>query len=140
MSKPVIYWCAAAVLAVGLVLMHVFFRNWALWLVPDLQKPFDEALVSPWAKLVVMGSVVLSVAGGVGVARLFAAGVDTRDRARWAREEEMRRQLREMEAAIREEQMSEEERAWHRRYREHQTEITQEARRRLGLPEEDPRC
>jgi hypothetical protein len=90
MSKPLIYWCAAAVLA-----------------------------------------------GSVGVARLFGAGVDARDRARWARAEEARRQLREMEEAIREEQLSDDEREWRRQYRARQAEITREARRRLGLPDEE---
>jgi hypothetical protein len=140
MSKPVIYWCAAAMLAVGLVLMHVFFRNWAPWLVPDLQKPFDEALVSPWAKLVLMGYVVLSVVGPVGVVRLFGAGVDTRDRARWAREEEARRQLREMEQQIWLESLPDWQREAILEGRQRQAAITQEARRRLGLPEENPPC
>jgi hypothetical protein len=49
----------------------------------------------------------------------------------------VQRQLWDMEQQIREEQMSEEERAWHRRYRERQAAITQEARRQLGLPEEE---
>jgi hypothetical protein len=42
-----------------------------------------------------------------------------------------------MEQQIREEQMSEEEREWHRHYRERQAKIRREARRRLGLPEEE---
>jgi hypothetical protein len=33
--------------------------------------------------------------------------------------------------------MSEEERDWHRQWRQQQAEITREARRRLGLPEEE---
>jgi hypothetical protein len=43
-----------------------------------------------------------------------------------------------MEQAIREEAMPEEERDWWRQYRERQAAIKQEARRRLGLPDEEP--
>jgi predicted solute-binding protein len=42
-----------------------------------------------------------------------------------------------MEQQIREERLSDEEREWRRRFREEQAELTREARRRLGLPEED---
>lgn len=55
---------------------------------------------------------------------------------RWQREEMVRRQLSDMEQQIREEGMSEEWRQWHQAYRQRQAEITHEARRRLGLPEE----
>jgi uncharacterized membrane protein YccC len=58
-----------------------------------------------------------------------------RDRRRW----EVREQLRDMEQAIREEVMPEEQREWWRHYRERQAAIRCEARRRLGLPEEEPR-
>jgi hypothetical protein len=54
-------------------------------------------------------------------------------RRQWA----LQQQVREMEQQIREEAMSEEERHWHRQWRQRQAEITREARRRLGLPEED---
>jgi hypothetical protein len=54
----------------------------------------------------------------------------------WQRHQRLQRQLWDMEQQIREEQMSDEERAWHRQYRERQREIRREARRRLGLPEE----
>jgi hypothetical protein len=50
----------------------------------------------------------------------------------------MQEQLREMEQAIREEAMSDEEREWWRQHRERQAAIKQEARRRLGLPDEEP--
>jgi high-affinity Fe2+/Pb2+ permease len=53
-----------------------------------------------------------------------------RDERRWA-----------VQAQIREESMSEEWREWHRQWRAQQAEIHREARRRLGLPEEDsPTC
>jgi hypothetical protein len=44
-----------------------------------------------------------------------------------------------MEQMIYEETLPEEPREWRRHYREQQAEITREARRRLGLPEEEPR-
>jgi hypothetical protein len=53
------------------------------------------------------------------------------------RQWDLAQQLREVEAQIREEQLSDEERAWRRAYQARQAEIRQEARRRLGLPEED---
>jgi hypothetical protein len=43
-----------------------------------------------------------------------------------------------MEEAIREEQLSDAERAWRRESREREAAIRREARRRLGLPEEEP--
>lgn len=61
----------------------------------------------------------------------------TDEASRLERQMAVQRQLWNMEQQIREEQMSEEERAWHRPYRERQAAITQEARRRLGLPEEE---
>jgi hypothetical protein len=59
--------------------------------------------------------------------------------AAYLRAQELKRQLWEMEAQIREERLSEEEREWQRRSREEQAEIQREARRRLGLPEDEPR-
>jgi hypothetical protein len=61
-----------------------------------------------------------------------------RERRRWQQQEAERprqsalqRQLRELEDQIREERLSEEE-------REERAEIKRQARRRLGLPEEEP--
>jgi hypothetical protein len=126
MSKSVIYWCAAAMLAVGVVLMHGLSGYWVPSLFPELQTPITEPM-----------------AGGIGVVWLFSEGVSIRDQQRWAHEEAERRrqwalqeQLRAMEQQIREEQLPEQEREWHRQYRERQREIAREARRRLGLPEE----
>jgi hypothetical protein len=65
---------------------------------------------------------------------------EVRRQRRWAaehRQQVLQQQLREMEAAIREEQLSDAERAWRREYREREAEIRREARRRLGLPEEE---
>lgn len=56
----------------------------------------------------------------------------------WARRMELRHQIWQMEQQIREEQLPEEERAWLQQRREAQQAIHREARRRLGLPEEDP--
>jgi hypothetical protein len=68
-----------------------------------------------------------------------------RKRRRWQQQEAERqrqwvlqRQVCELEDQIREERLSEEEREWRRQYREEQAEVKREARRRLGLPEEEP--
>jgi hypothetical protein len=60
----------------------------------------------------------------------------------WAEEDRrqaLQQQLRELEEAIREEQLSDTEREWRRRYRAREAAITREARRRLGLSEETGR-
>jgi hypothetical protein len=57
--------------------------------------------------------------------------------AAYTREQELKRQLWEMEAQIREERLSEEEREWRRRSREEQAAVRREARRRPGLPDEE---
>jgi hypothetical protein len=93
-------------------------------------------------------AVALGLVGGMAVVwrpyLLVQALVDRRDQRRFAREQAARerrqaldRQLRALEDRIREEPLGEEERAWHRPYRQRRAEITREARRRLGLPEED---
>jgi hypothetical protein len=73
--------------------------------------------------------------------------LNRRERRHWLQQEAERqrkwalqRQLWELEDQIREERLSEEERKWRRRYREERVEIKAEARRRLGLPEEEPHC
>jgi hypothetical protein len=77
MLKPVIYWCAAAVLAVGVVLMHGFSGSWGPWLFPELQTPITGPIqLGPWTKWLMMAYLGLSVAGGAGVALLAgAAGI-----------------------------------------------------------------
>jgi hypothetical protein len=60
--------------------------------------------------------------------------LNRRDRRRW----ELQEQLREMEQAIGEEAMPEAQREWWRQSRGQQAAITQEARRRLALPNEAP--
>lgn len=133
MSKCLRYWTVAAVLAVGLVIMHLFSGAWAAALFPELNRSItDPTPLSLGAKGVMMAYLVVSVAGVLGVVFCAFAALSERDRRLWA----VREQIREMEQQIREESMSEEWREWHRQWRQRQDEIHQEARRRLGLPEE----
>jgi hypothetical protein len=60
------------------------------------------------------------------------------DIAYWNNKAALQRQIWQMEAQIREEQLPEEEQARRREARAHEAEIHREARRRLGLPEEEP--
>jgi hypothetical protein len=137
MSKPVIYWCAAAVPAVGVVLRHVLSGSWVPSLFPAWQTPITEPLqVGLWGKLALMGYLALSMAGSVGAALLLAAGVCTRDRQRWAAEREARQRVSAMERQIREEQLPAAERQRLQASRARDAAATAEARRRLGLPEE----
>jgi hypothetical protein len=65
---------------------------------------------------------------------------ETERRRQWAeddRRQALQHQLRDMEQAIREEQLSDAEREWRRQYQAREAAITQEARRRLGLPDEE---
>jgi hypothetical protein len=80
--------------------------------------------------------IAISVVIGVG-AILPIAVIQRWLRRREQRHWEVHAQIREMEAAIREEQLSDEERAWRHQWRQQQAAIHQEARRRLGLPEEE---
>ena len=64
-------------------------------------------------------------------------GVVARLNRRDRRQREVQAQIWEMGQAIREEAMSDEERAWLRESRQRQADITREARRRLGLSEEE---
>jgi hypothetical protein len=135
MSTSQLYWIAAALLAVGLISLHLFSGAWVSRLFPELNRPItDPTPLSLGAKGFMMTYLVLSVAAAVGAALCACAALSERDRRRWA----VREQVREIEQQIREESMSEEWREWHRQWRRQQVEIHQEARRRLGLPEEDP--
>jgi hypothetical protein len=60
-----------------------------------------------------------------------------RDERRILRRWDVERQLSAMAQAIREERLPEQERAWLSQSRAQQAEITREARRRIGLPEEE---
>jgi hypothetical protein len=78
----------------------------------------------------------VSAVGGMVIGLLISEGSSVRERHRWQQEDAQRRQLWDLEQSIREERMSEAWRQWHQQYRQRQAEITREARRRLGLPEE----
>jgi hypothetical protein len=87
--------------------------------------------------------VVAAFAGLVATAPLwlFIWWMNRRLTRRWKLQDqrwELQDQLRDMEQAIREEAMSDEVREWWRRHRERQAAIKREARRRLGLPDEEP--
>jgi hypothetical protein len=75
----------------------------------------------------------LGLAVGVAPVWLVIWWLNRHDHRRW----ELREQLREMEQVIYEETLPDEQRAWRQQYRAQQAEITREARRRLGLPEEE---
>ena len=87
-----------------------------------------RAFLAAWGALVACGVVIVSIWAAIWV-------MNRRDRRR----REVQEQLWEMEQSIREESMSEEWRDWHRQWRAQQAEIRREARRRLGLPEEESR-
>lgn len=91
-----------------------------------------EFLYSPTAQ----GMAVLAVVVLLGVLSMW---LDHRDTRRICRRLELQQQLWEIEDQIREERLSEEERERRRRYREEQVEVKREARRRLGLPDEESR-
>jgi len=96
-----------------------------------------------------LGAVVGFAAGSLvvyAVAIPLAWWLNRREQRRWQqqnaerqRQWALQRQLCELEDQIREERLSEEEREWRRRYREERAEIKREARRRLGLPDEEER-
>jgi uncharacterized SAM-binding protein YcdF (DUF218 family) len=126
----------------GVLVLLVFGTHASahIWLPGVMRRLFGEvpdlAQAPPALILLLGGYVVLSWIGGVLIAASIRDGRFARDQAGWAQEEEVRRRLWAMEQQIREEQLSEEERARQRRSRAQQAEITREARRRLGLPEE----
>jgi hypothetical protein len=79
-----------------------------------------------WALLVCW--VILSLAGGQVIGSLISEGSSVRDHHRWQQEQALQRQLRELERQIWKESLPD----WRR-----EAEIKCEARRRLGLPEEE---
>jgi hypothetical protein len=95
-----------------------------------------------------LGGVVGFAVGSLVVYAVFIPlwwWLDRRKRRRWQQQDAERQrqwalqgQLWELEQQIREERLSEEEHERLRRYREERAEIKREARRRLGLPEEEP--
>lgn len=96
------------------------------------------------AALVVFPAVIIGTVIGLGPCLVLTRWLDRRERRRWQQQEAesqrqfaLQRQLWELEDRIREERLSDEEREWRRHYREEQAEVKREARRRLGLPEEE---
>ena len=88
-----------------------------IWYEPTIPQPWSLGCILAW----IMIWIVMS-------------WQSRRHRRRWERQE----QRRPMEQAITEDMMPEEDRAWWRHSRERQAAMQREARRRLGLPEEDP--
>jgi hypothetical protein len=138
-------WTWAIALAMVLFGAHATTRWWlpalAQALCGDIPTPADAPPLA-WAFLA--GWIVLSLVGGSAIGSLVGEGRSVRDRHRWAHEQAERerqwalqRQLRELEQQIREERLPEEEREAIRERRRRDAEIRREARRRLGLPEED---
>jgi hypothetical protein len=87
---------------------------------------------------------ILIPAIAMGPFLLLVWWLNRRDRRRWAREQAERerqwalqQQVWEMERQIWDEQLSDEEREARRQARERAAEVRREARRRLGLPEEE---
>jgi hypothetical protein len=85
-------WTWAIVLAVSLIVAHGTHRWWFTAIVQtlfgDVPESFSE--VTPGLAWVMIGWVVLSLAGGVGLALLIGEGVLVRDRYRWDQEEATR--------------------------------------------------
>jgi hypothetical protein len=131
-------WTVAGVLALLVFGAHVTVRYWLPGVMTRLFGEVPDLAQAPSAMIVLVGGyVVLSWLGGTQIARWIGDGQCAREQARWAQEEAMRRRLWAMEQQVREEQLSEGERERQRRYRQQQAEIRREARRRLGLPEEE---
>jgi hypothetical protein len=85
MSKALLYWTAAALLAVGLIAMHRFSGAWVPMLFPELNRSItDPTPLSLGAKGFMMIYLVLSVAAPVGVVLCVCAALSERDRRRWA--------------------------------------------------------
>jgi hypothetical protein len=83
-----------------------------------------------------LGKTLLSIAPVVLLA-LVLCWLSARDTRRILRRWEVERQLRDLEAQIYEERLPEEERERRRQFRAEQAAVKREARRRLGLPEEE---
>jgi hypothetical protein len=131
-------WTMAGVLVLLVFGAHATVRYW----LPVVLRHFfgevpDLAQAPPALMLLLAGYVVLSVIGGLLIGVGITDGQSARDQARWAEAAEARRRLWAMEQQIREEQLSEAERARRQQDREQEAAIRREARRRLGLPEEE---
>ena len=70
--KGTLSFAAAALLAVGVGLMHGLSGYWVPSIFPEFQKPITESLqIGPWGKLFLMGYLALSLASGIGVVLLM---------------------------------------------------------------------
>jgi hypothetical protein len=86
-------WTWAIVLAVSLIVAHGTHRWWFTVIIQTLFEYVPESFseVTPGLAWVMIGWVVLSLAGGVGVALLIGEGIMVRDRYRWDQEEATRK-------------------------------------------------
>jgi hypothetical protein len=97
-SRPLFYWIAAALLAVGLISMHLFSGAWVSRLFPELNRPItDSTPLSLGAKGFMLAYLVLSVALAVGMPLCVFGALSERDHRRWQHEEAERRRLAEIE-------------------------------------------
>jgi hypothetical protein len=91
-------WTAAALLAVGLISMHLFSGAWVSRLFPELNRPItDSTPLSLGAKGFMLASLGLSVALAVGMPLCVFGALSERDQRRWQYEEAERRRLAQIE-------------------------------------------
>jgi hypothetical protein len=130
----------AGLLALLVFGMHASLRLWLPGLFVRLFGEVPDLAQAPPAMIMLLGGyVLLSFIGGVFIADRISEGQLALWRARWAHEEKVRQRLWVMEQQIREEQLPAAERQRLQESRARDAAITAEARRRLGLPEEEPR-
>jgi hypothetical protein len=131
-------WSMAGLLAVLVFGTHASLRFWLPGLFVRLFGEVPNLAQAPPAMIMLLGGYVgLSFIGGVLIADRVSAGQLARDQARWAHEEEVRWRLWAMERQVREEHMPAAERHRLQESRASDAAITAEARRRLGLPDEE---
>jgi hypothetical protein len=127
-------WTAAGGLALVVFGAHATVRYWLPGVLRHLLGEVPDPAQAPPAMLVLVGGyLVLSWLGGTQIANWIGDGQSARDQARWAQEQDARRRLWAMVQQIREERVR------RQQYREQQAAIRREARRRLGLPEDENR-
>jgi hypothetical protein len=145
MSRPLAYWMAAALLAVGLVVMHLFSGAWVTRVFPELYHSItDPTPLSLGAKAFMLAYLALSVGLAVGVPLCIFEALLKRDQRRWQHEETKRqrqwalqRQLQEVEQRLYEESLPDWQREAIQESRHRRAEVRREARRRLGLPDDE---
>jgi hypothetical protein len=82
--------------------------------------------------------IALAGVAPVGLLAIVLCWLSARDTRRIVRRWEVEDQLRQLEAQIDEERLPAEEQERRRQFRAEQAAVKREARRRLGLPEEEP--